>query len=45
VSDERHSRLMPSHINELLNVILEFCDYNQNSLARAKKIQLTGPSY
>ena len=45
VSDEKHPRLTPKHIDELLNVTIEFCEYNQNSLARAKKIQLGGPSY
>jgi hypothetical protein len=44
-SDEKSSRLMPHHIEELLNVTLEFCDYNQNNSARMKKIQLSGPSY
>jgi len=44
-SDEKHPRLMPRHIDDLLNVTIEFCDYNQNSSSRMKKIQLTGPSY
>lgn len=44
-SDEDHPRLLPSHIDELLNVTLEFCDYNQHNTSRAKRIQLTGPSY
>ncbi|KAH8593771.1 P-loop containing nucleoside triphosphate hydrolase protein [Bisporella sp. PMI_857] len=44
-SDEKHPRLMPHHIDELLNVTLEFCDYNHSNPARMKKIQLTGLSY
>lgn len=44
-SDEEHPRLMPKHVDELLNVTLEFCDYNQNSATRLKKIQFSGPSY
>jgi hypothetical protein len=44
-SDEEHSRLTPSHIDKLLNAILEFCDYNWGNAARAGKIQLSGPSY
>lgn len=42
LSDEKHPRLMPQHIDELLNVTIEFCDYNQNNTSRRKKIQLTG---
>jgi AAA+ superfamily predicted ATPase len=45
-SDEKHPRLMPHHVDELLNVTIEFCDYNQNNATRVKKIQLTsGISY
>lgn len=44
-SDEDHPRLLPNHIDGLLNVTLEFCDYNQHSSSRTKRIQLTGPSY
>ena len=44
-SGEKHPRLMPHHIDDLLNVTIEFCDYNQNNALRMKKIQLTGPSY
>ena len=44
-SDEEHPRVTSSHIDKFLNVTLKFCDYNQANTARAKKIQLTGPSY
>jgi AAA+ superfamily predicted ATPase len=44
-SDEKHPRLMPHHIDDLLNVTVEFSDYNRGSASRMKKIQLTGPSY
>jgi AAA+ superfamily predicted ATPase len=44
-SDENHPRLLPKHIDEMLNVTLEFCDYNRESPARVKKLQFTGPSY
>lgn len=44
-SDVKHSRLMPHHVEELLDVTLEFVDYNQHNAARMKKIQLSGPSY
>lgn len=44
-SDEDHPRLLPKHIDEMLNVTLEFCDYNRESPARVKKLQLTGPTY
>lgn len=44
-SDEERPRLMPKHVDKLLNVTLEFCDYNRNSATRLKKIQFSGPSY
>lgn len=44
-SDEAHPRLTPQHIDDLLNVMLEFCLHNQVNAARLKKIQLSGPSY
>jgi hypothetical protein len=44
-SDEKHPRLMPHHIDDLLNVTIEFSDYNRGNMSRTKKIQLTGPSY
>jgi len=44
-SDENHPRLLPKHIDEMLDVTLEFCDYNRESSARVKKFQLAGPSY
>ena len=44
-SDKIHPRLLPKYIDEILNVTLEFCDYNRESTAMAKTLQLTGPSY
>jgi hypothetical protein len=44
-SDEKHPRLMPHHIDDLLNFTIEFSDYNRGNASRTKKIQLTGPSY
>ncbi|KUJ16655.1 P-loop containing nucleoside triphosphate hydrolase protein [Mollisia scopiformis] len=40
-----NTRLTPRHIDDLLNVILEFCDYNQGNSSRVKKIQSMGLSY
>ncbi|KAF8851784.1 hypothetical protein BDZ45DRAFT_600922, partial [Acephala macrosclerotiorum] len=36
-SDEDHPRLLPKHIDEMLDVTLGFCEYNRPCLARAKK--------
>lgn len=45
MGDETRQRMTPDHIDNLLNVILEFCLYNQQNSSRGKKIQFTGPSY
>ena len=44
-SDEKHPRLMPHHIDQLLNITMEFSDYNRGNASWMNKIQLTGPSY
>jgi hypothetical protein len=44
-SDERHPQLMPHHIDDLLNLTIEFSDYNRGNASRTKKIQWIGPSY
>ena len=44
-SDEEHPRLTPEHIDDLLNVTLEFCLDNKANMARTNRIQFTGPSY
>ncbi|MCJ1389642.1 hypothetical protein MMC18_002499 [Xylographa bjoerkii] len=36
-SDEQHPRLKPEHVEEILNVTLEFSRYNKSNVARVKK--------
>jgi len=38
-------RLMPYHVDELLGVTLEFCEFNRGNARRLKRVNLTGPSY
>lgn len=44
-SDENHPRLLPKHIDEMLDITLDFCEYNRTSPARIKKLRIIGPSY
>jgi len=43
--NENSARLLPSHIDEMLNITLEFCHYNHGKSANMKKIQSTGLTY
>jgi hypothetical protein len=38
-SDIKHSRLMPHHIEELLNIPFEFVGYNRQNAPRIKKAE------
>jgi AAA+ superfamily predicted ATPase len=44
-SNEAQPRLMPHHVDGMLNETLEFCEYNQNNPGRTKNMEWTGLRY
>ena len=43
--NENSARLLPSHIDGMLDITLEFCQYNHGKSGKMKKIQSTGLTY